>query len=115
MIQDQTQKRDAGKFDPLMIDEDLANALEVENAVLEFGKEKYGMRAGWMQVDMQRYASAAARHRRERMKYGIDDRDPETNLVHIAHEIINLQFLLEMHIRANPGVDFTTYRKPGKV
>jgi len=112
IMPDQLQKRDAGKIDPLMYDEDLALATEAETAVLAFGKEKYGSRGGWMAVDMDRYKGAAARHRRERMKHGIGNQDAETNLLHIAHEIINLKFLLEMHIRANPHIDFTRYNKP---
>lgn len=114
----QSQKRDAGKFDPMMIEEDLARALEVENTVLEFGKAKYGTRGGWMAVDMERYKSAGARHRRERMKDGIKSRDQETGLLHIAHEIINLQFQLEMHLRSLSKTEYAAeliYNEPEPV
>lgn len=111
-MQDQTQKRDAGKFDPLMIEEDLAQALEVCNAVLEFGKAKYGTRGGWMKVDIGRYKSAAARHRRECMKNGIANTDEETGLLHKAHEVINGLFELEMFLRKNQRKDYTKFKPP---
>lgn len=111
-MSDQLQKRDAGKFDPLMIEEDLARALAVCNAVLEFGKEKYGQRGGWMQVDIGRYKSAGARHRREVMLNGIADRDEETNLLHKAHEVINGLFEIEMYLKGKKLGPYLDYRKP---
>lgn len=98
-----------------MIEEDLAFSLEAANAPLEYGVAKYGQRGGWKAVGMQRYSKAAERHRRERMKYGFENRDSETGLLHIQHEIINLMFQLETYIRKNPGVDVLTYKKPPDV
>lgn len=112
MVADQLQKRDAGKFDPLMIEEDLARSLAVCNAVLEFGKEKYGQRGGWKAVDVNRYRSAGARHRREVMINGIADRDVETNLLHKAHEVINGLFEIEMYLKGKKLAPYLAYRKP---
>ena len=93
-MQDQSQKRDAGKMDPLLIEEDLAYALEAVNAVLEYGKAKYGSRGGWKSVDMQRYHKAWGRHRRDRMKFGFKSKDEETNLLHAFHEVCNGLFII---------------------
>ncbi|QPC44948.1 hypothetical protein HW532_20945 [Kaustia mangrovi] len=109
---DQSQKADGGKSDPVLVEVDLAHALEVMNRVLDYGKEKYGKRAGWQQVDMPRYDSAARRHRRDRDKGELRDR--ESNLLHMAHEATNLMFQLEMYIRAHPEEDFLTYNTPPK-
>lgn len=108
------QKFDAGKSNPLLLEEDLGRALAVVNRALDYGIEKYGERRGWKKVpDLERrYLAAAARHKRERQIMGLQDRDAETNIIHIAHEIVNLLFVLENHIEKNPGVDFLTYNKP---
>jgi hypothetical protein len=95
-MNDQTQKRDAGKSDPMMVEEDLALALECVNRTLDYGKEKYGQRGGWKAVDISRYKSANGRHRRDRMKAKRDlEPDSETDLPHLAHEIVNAMFILQ--------------------
>ena len=94
-MNDQSQKKDAGKSDPMMIEEDLALALEAANGVLDYGKAKYGTRGGWKKVDIERYRSAQARHRREVMKNGLTDCDVESDLLHLAHEVVNGLFILQ--------------------
>lgn len=91
----QSQKKDAGKSDPLMIEEDLALALQGVNAVLDYGKAKYGSRGGWKQVDIERYRSAQARHRRSVMIDGLLAKDDESGLLHQMHEACNALFILQ--------------------
>jgi len=112
MSGDQNQKRDAGKGDPLMMEEDLALALEAVCACMEYGKAKYGSRGGWKAVDMARYKSAEARHRRERMKHGDLSRDGESGLPHIQHEIVDALFQLQTLIEKNPDINFTAFNPP---
>lgn len=117
-IPDQNQKRDAGKTDPMMFDEDLALAKAMVTRVLDYGKEKYGTRGGWMQVSMDRYESAEARHRQERLINGRMNKDSETNLPHIAHQITNLMFVLETELRNLSPAQLKkamTYNPPPKV
>jgi hypothetical protein len=92
---DQTQKADAGKSDPMMLEEDLALALEAVNRVLDYGKAKYGARGGWKKVDIERYRSAQARHRRSVMQDGLLGKDDESDLLHLAHEACNALFILQ--------------------
>jgi len=92
-MNDQSQKFDAGKSDPLLIEVDLVLALEAVNAVLDYGKSKYGQRGGWKGVELERYDAAARRHRRARDKG--EDTDDESGLPHIAHEVCNLLFQLQ--------------------
>lgn len=95
LIGDQTQKADAGKSDPMMIEEDLSYAIEACNRVLDYGIAKYGSRGGWKRVDIERYRSANARHRRSVMQEGLLARDEESNLLHLSHEVINGLFILQ--------------------
>lgn len=107
---DQTQKADGGKSDPLLLEVDLARALAVVNAVLDYGKQKYGARGGWKAVDIMRYDSAARRHRRARDTG--ETVDAESGLLHLAHEACNVLFQLEQHITANKRYDFTIFKTP---
>lgn len=106
---DQVNKADAGKTNPVLFERDLVNAINAVNRVLDYGAIKYEP-GGWMSVDPSRYDSAARRHRRDRDKGEL--RDKESGLVHLAHEIINLMFQLEMFIRANPDMDFNNFNLP---
>lgn len=108
----QRMKADGGKSNPLMLEVDLARALEVVNRVLDYGFEKYEARGGWKDVGMDRYDAAARRHRRDRDKGELTD--CESGLVHLAHEATNLLFQLETYIKENPGMDFLTYNPPPK-
>jgi hypothetical protein len=107
---DQSQKADAGKSDPVLLEVDLADALAVVNRVLDYGKAKYGQRAGWKQVSMDRYDPAARRHRRARDTG--EQFDTESGLDHMAHEITNLLFQLQTRIEQNPDIDFLTFNDP---
>lgn len=101
---DQTQKKDAGKSDPMMVEEDLALALEAVNGVLDYGKAKYGSRGGWKSVDINRYRSAQARHRRSVMQEGMHGSDIESGLLHLSHEVCNGLFLLQTILaKMTPG------------
>lgn len=111
------QKFDAGKTNPLLLEEDLADALAVVTRTMDYGIEKYGKRKGWKEVpDLEpRYLAAASRHKNLRQRAGsVLDRDAETDIVHIAHEIVNLLFVLQTTIEKNPAIDFLTYKSPPK-
>jgi hypothetical protein len=115
---DQEQKRDAGKSDPMMIEEDLAYALEAVNRVLDYGKAKYGTRGGWKRVDIERYRSAHARHRRSVMQDGLLARDEESDLLHLAHEVCNGLFILQTLLaKMTPAArrKANTYNEPVRV
>lgn len=107
---DQSQKADAGKSDPVLLEVDLADALAVVNRVLDYGKAKYGQRGGWKQVSIDRYDPAARRHRRARDTG--EQFDAESGLDHMAHEITNLLFQLQTRIEQNPDIDFLTFNDP---
>jgi hypothetical protein len=114
-MNDQTQKADAGKSNPLLLQEDMAEALEAVNAPLDYGVEKYGYRGGWKRVGIERYQAAAERHRKDRMKYGTASLDDESDLLHLTHEICNLMFLLQTHLeQLSPAQrrKVLTYKKP---
>lgn len=96
--QDQTNKADGGKSNPLLLEQDLAKALLLVNRVLDYGAEKYE-RAGWKKVDAERYDAAARRHKRAR-DLG-ETIDAESGLPHLAHEICNNLFELQMAIEAS--------------
>jgi hypothetical protein len=109
-MDDQEQKADAGKSNPLLLDVDLVDALATVNRVLDYGVAKYGTRGGWKGVDMERYDAAARRHRRYR-DVGWDI-DAESGLLHLAHEACNVLFMLQTFIENNPEVDFTVFNTP---
>jgi len=92
---DQVNKADAGKSDPLLVEQDLAKALLLVNRVLDYGAEKYA-RAGWKTVDPARYDAAGRRHKRSRDLGEVCD--AESGLLHLAHEATNILFLLDMEI-----------------
>ena len=105
----QTYKADGGKSNPLLLEVDLAEALIAVNRVMDYGAEKYE-RAGWMKVEPTRYDAASRRHRRDRDRG--DTHDPESGLLHLAHEATNILFQLQMFIKNNPAVIWYDYRKP---
>lgn len=107
---DQTQKADAGKSDPRLLEVDFADALEVINRVLDYGVAKYGQRCGWKNVEMGRYDAAARRHRRARDKGGV--RDDESGMLHLAHEAADVLFQLQTYIAEHPDEDFLTFKEP---
>lgn len=111
---DQSQKADAGKTDPLLLEEDLSDALALTNRVLDYGVEKYGQRAGWKQVDPARYRAAMARHRRAAAQDPLSV-DEESGLLHLAHHAANALFLLHFAMKEAPHFDHLRYNKPVKV
>lgn len=109
-MNDQRHKADAGKSDPTLLECGMPHALAAVNAVLDYGVAKYQQPHGWKQVDASRYEPAGRRHRRAR-DMG-EQRDGESGLPHLAHEITNLLFILQKEIEANPEVDYTTFLQP---
>lgn len=111
-MQDQTNKADGGKTNPLLLHDDLGLALRLVNRVLDYGAEKYE-RAGWKKVDSERYEAAALRHRSDRRLLG-EEYDAESDLLHLAHEACNVLFLLQMKIEQSERSvkRLMTYKKP---
>ncbi|WP_297338842.1 dATP/dGTP diphosphohydrolase domain-containing protein [Pseudophaeobacter sp.] len=89
----QSYKADAGKPNPLLLETGCPRALLAVIQVLDFGAIKYEPHS-WQHVEVDRYNAAARRHRIAR-DMG-EDRDPESGLLHLAHETANLLFQLEM-------------------
>ena len=73
---------------------DVPFALEEVAKVMEYGAIKYS-RKNWDKVeDLERYKSASLRHKLAQEKGEVVD--PESRLLHRAHEITSLLFLLEI-------------------
>lgn len=106
---DQTIKADKGKACPTLLEVGCVHALEAVQATLDYGAQKYAANS-WQGVAALNYDDAARRHRRDRDKGEL--RDKESGLLHLAHEIICDLFQLELLIRANPEMDYTTFNKP---
>lgn len=106
--QSQDFKDDAGKPNPLLLEKGCPRALLEITRVLDFGAHKYEPNS-WQNVEVERYNAAARRHRLAR-DLG-EDRDPESGLLHLAHEAANLLFQLEMKCRET-GVDFMAFIVP---
>lgn len=107
---DQSQKADAGKSNPVLLEVDMSQALTAVNAVLDYGVAKYGQRGGWRKVDIERYDPAARRHRRARDNGELHD--AESGLPHLAHEVCNLLFMLQTYLEENPELDATKFNAP---
>lgn len=101
----QNSKADAGKPNPLLLETGCPRALLAVIHVLGFGALKYEP-YGWQDLDMELYNAAARRHRLAR-DLG-EERDPESGLLHLAHEAANLLFQLEMKCRET-GVDYLAF------
>ena len=73
----------------------MPRALEEVGRVLTFGAQKYAAHS-WKHVEdnQNRYWAAKVRHELARAKG--EERDPETGLLHLAHEACNTLFLLEL-------------------
>jgi len=109
---DQSNKADGSKTNPLLLDVDLVQSLEIVNRVLDYGAEKYE-RGGWRKVEPERYEAAIRRHQRAIAKG--EERDGESGLLHHAHVACNALFLLQMHIDSHADEDFTTYNRPPRI
>lgn len=107
-MNNQLQKLDAGKSNPMLLEEDFVYQLSAVNAVLDFGVAKYGARGGWKAVEPARYKSALARHQRAIHKG--ETFDPESGLPHWAHCIANMLFLAWMEMDGL-GVDKEAYSR----
>lgn len=110
---DQRFKADGGKSQPSLLERDFVHALRAVQATLDYGARKYSARS-WKNVAPERYDDAARRHR-----IAVDMgslRDPESNLLHRAHQIVCELMILQGEIEqlkeADPGFDFTTFNEP---
>lgn len=90
-------KLDAGKVRPDLILDGFSLALWAVAEVGTYGAKKY-TENGWASVDRGeiRYRAAAGRHR---LKRGRESHDPDTQLLHLAHEAWNVLAELELHLR----------------
>lgn len=88
-------KFDAGKPRMELLIQGMPRALEAVGQVLTFGAEKYAAHS-WQHVEdnHNRYWAAKSRHDLARAKG--ETHDPETGLLHLAHEACNVPFLLEL-------------------
>lgn len=92
-------KLDAGKPMGSLL-EDFGLALLAVAEVSTFGANKYS-RGGWQSVPdgINRYKDAKWRHL---LKSRLQEIDPETGLLHAAHEAWNALAVLELKLRAMP-------------
>ncbi|MDD2989849.1 MAG: DUF5664 domain-containing protein [Zoogloea sp.] len=90
-------KLDAGKVRPDLILDGFSLALWAVAEVGTYGAKKY-TENGWASVDRGeiRYRAAAGRHRLKRAR---ESHDPDTQLLHLAHEAWNVLAELELHLR----------------
>jgi hypothetical protein len=91
-------KLDAGKVRPSLILSSMPRAILAVAQVGTFGAEKYS-EDGWLMVDdgIKRYTDAMDRHR---LYAGIDGPfDPQSHLLHAAHEAWNALARLELMLR----------------
>ena len=88
-------KFDADKPRMELLIQGMPRALEAVGAVLTFGAQKYEAHS-WQHVEdnHNRYWAAKTRHELARAKG--EQRDPETGMLHLAHEACNALFLLEL-------------------
>lgn len=99
---DQHAKADAGKPNPVLLEQGCAKALAVVQSTLDYGAIKYEAHS-WKTVKngMARYDAAARRHRNLRDRG--ETHDLESWIHHLGHEIICNLFLLELMIGCDPG------------
>lgn len=97
-------KLDAGKIEMSLVLDGFARALLEVGKVATFGAKKY-TRGGWQEVPdgVYRYKNAADRHRMYRMAEG--DRDPDSELLHEAHELWNHLASFELKLRQGENGD----------
>ena len=96
-------KLDAGKQRPHLVLGDFARALSLVAEVGTFGASKYTAH-GWLSVErgVERYADAGMRHWLKRMAGEL--RDPDSGLLHEAHECWNKLAELELRMREAENV-----------
>ena len=91
-------KLDDGKLKPDLILVDMGRALTAVVEVATFGANKYS-EGGWLQVP-----NAQVRYRRAQMRHALaqatgEERDSESELLHLAHEAWNALARLELKLR----------------
>lgn len=88
-------KFDADKPRMELLIQGMPRALEAVGQVLTFGAQKYAAHS-WRHVEdnTNRYWAAKSRHELARAKG--ETHDPETGMLHLAHEATNALFLLEL-------------------
>lgn len=91
-------KDDSGKQQPRLLHEGVPLALAEVVRTLTFGAKKYAPHS-WKEVEnaLERYQDASYRHDAKRCAGELID--PETNIRHRAHHIINELFMLELELR----------------
>ena len=96
-------KADSGKQRTELVLGDFARALSAVADVGTFGANKYSAH-GWLSVPraLERYADAAGRHRLKRQMG--EAFDPESDLLHLAHEAWNILAILELTLRPNDEI-----------
>lgn len=111
-VESQRFKADAGKPRPDLLQLGMQRALRLVQATLEYGAIKYEPHS-WRKVPngAERYRQASERHRQERIMQNIDERvftlkakDEESNLPHIAHEVVCLLMLIELELQQDPHI-----------
>ena len=90
-------KLDAGKLRIDLVLDGFSLALAEVAQVAGYGARKYS-EGGWQHVPQgeQRYRAAAGRHRLKRVR---ESHDPDTGLLHLAHEAWNVLAELELALR----------------
>lgn len=90
-------KLDAGKMRPSLVLSAMPRALGAVIEIGEYGARKYTPR-GWEKVPggVQRYTDAMYRHQ---LQEGLEERDPESGLLHAAHAAWNALARLELMLR----------------
>lgn len=98
-LHDKGAKADAGKPRPSLIFRDMARALWAVVEIATAGAAKY-TDGGWIEVPNagERYDDAALRHMLKR--YMGQERDADSQSLHLAHEAWNALAKLELHLRA---------------
>ena len=91
-------KLDQGKLFASLVLGDFARALEKVSGIGTFGANKYTER-GWLSVPngARRYADARMRHWLRRMSG--ESYDPDSGMLHLAHEAWNVLAELELYLR----------------
>lgn len=91
-------KLDAGKLMSGVILGQFSNALTAVSAVGTFGAKKYSV-GGWKHVEngLDRYEDAKLRHWLKRM--GGEVSDPDSQMLHLAHEAWNALAILELYLQ----------------
>lgn len=91
-------KLDAGKVRPSLVIEGMARAIWAISEVATFGAAKYTP-GGWVEVPngQERYADAGYRHILKRAMGEVTD--PESRLLHLAHEAWNAMAELDLALR----------------